>query len=142
MVIDVCLFIERINQDNKSKMLVQREREEMQRNIDRFKSELELKHTRNVEKMKMESDEMMKRTLQDNMRRLQAETERILVASKKKSWCSNCTKEVFLYHSFILGLISIRAKDIKSFFISLKIKLKAISFLFYNYSNFLMMTEK
>jgi len=85
--------------DSKAKMIAQREMEEMQRNFDRYKSEFELKNTRSMEKMKVESDEMMKRTLQENMRRIQTDTERMLAAAKKKSWCSNCTKEVSrLYH--------------------------------------------
>ena len=76
--------------DNKAKMIAQREMEEMQRNFDRYKVE----NSRSIEKMKVESDEMMKRTLQENMRRVQTDTERMLAAAKKKSWCSNCIKEV------------------------------------------------
>lgn len=59
-----------------------------------------MKHTRTLEetarKYKIESDEMVKRAIQENMRRIQADTERMLAAAKKKSWCSNCTKEVIL----------------------------------------------
>ena len=93
---NVVLFssLERANSENKAKMMWQREREELQRTFDRYKTELEVKNSRGMEKLKLESDELMKRTLADNMRRIQADTERILAAAKKKSWCSNCTKEV------------------------------------------------
>ena len=79
-------------------MIAQRDREELQRNFDRYKTDLEMKNARSLEeaarKFKIDSDMQMKRTLDENMRHIKAETERMLAAAKKKSWCSNCTKEV------------------------------------------------
>ena len=86
--------------ENKAKMIAQREREELQRNFDRYKNEIDLQHSRGMEKLKVESDELTKRTLADNMRRIQAETERMLAAAKKKSFCSNCTKDVAFMFCF------------------------------------------
>ena len=84
--------------DNKVKLLTQRERDDLQRNFDRYKHELEIKQSRSMEeamrKLKVESEEMAKRGMQDNLRRFQLDTERLVSAAKKKSWCSNCTKEV------------------------------------------------
>ena len=92
---------ERVQSDGKVKMMTQREREEMQHNFDRFKADLELKHNRTMEetvrKLKIDSEEMTKRALQENIRRIQVDSERVVSAAKKKSWCSNCTKEAF-YH--------------------------------------------
>lgn len=95
----VCLFLpERLSIDGKAKAMIQRDRDELQHKFDRFKADVEMKHNRTLEettrKYKIESEEMMKRAIQDNIRRIQADTERILAASKKKSWCSNCIKEV------------------------------------------------
>lgn len=70
----------------------------MQRNLELYKSQAEIKHNHAMEetvrKLKIEAEEMTKRALQENMRRIQMDTERMVAAAKKKSWCSNCTKEV------------------------------------------------
>ena len=69
----------------------------MKRNFERYKSEMEMKHARALEeenrKKKIEADELYKRTVQ----RIQLETERMVAAAKKKSWCSNCNKEVLSF---------------------------------------------
>ena len=83
------------------KIQVQRERDEMKLNFERFKRETEMSHNRTMEetmrKIKLESEEMAKRAIQENVRRIQLDSERLVSAAKKKSWCSNCTKEAF-YH--------------------------------------------
>lgn len=96
-------------------MIAQREREELQRNFDRYKNEIDLQHSRGMEKLKVESDELTKRTLADNMRRIQAETERMLAAAKKKSWCSNCTKEVsFVFCKIVFRIMFFNRKSYNS----------------------------
>ena len=75
-------------------MIAQRDREEIQRNFDRYKNDLEVQHSRSIEKSKMEHEELTKQRMHESMRRIQGEAERCLAAAKKKSWCSNCTKEV------------------------------------------------
>lgn len=92
---------ERAQLEGKAKSISQRDREEMQRNLELYKSQAEIKHNHAMEetvrKLKIEAEEMTKRALQENMRRIQMDTERMVAAAKKKSWCSNCTKEAF-YH--------------------------------------------
>ena len=87
-------YPERAQFEAKVKMKVQHEKDEMQRNFERYKADLEVKHARTLEeenrKKKLEADELYKRTVQ----RIHLETERMVAAAKKKSWCSNCNKEV------------------------------------------------
>ncbi|XP_047143533.1 zinc finger MYND domain-containing protein 11 isoform X1 [Hydra vulgaris] len=84
---------ERILHDEKLKGL--------QRTFDRYKIEWELKHSRALEesrrKLKHEFDDLMQRTLQESAHLHQSELEHHVAATKKKSWCSNCSKEAF-YH--------------------------------------------
>lgn len=88
---------ERATLDGKVKIMTQREREEMQHNLDRYKADYNRTMEERVRKVKIDSDEMAKIALQENIRRVQLDSERIVAAAKKKSWCSNCTKEAF-YH--------------------------------------------
>ena len=58
----------------------------------------ELKQSRALEenrrKLKHEFDDLMQRTLQENARLHQNESDHHIAITKKKSWCSNCSKEV------------------------------------------------
>ena len=91
---------ERASLDAKVKTLEQRGME-MQHTFDRFKTDMEKNHQRSVEenvrKAKIDSEQIIKRTMEEAGRRFKVDSERLVGAAKKKSWCSNCTKEAF-YH--------------------------------------------
>ena len=76
------LLSKRAQFEAKVKMKVQHEKDEMQRNFERYRAELEVKHACTLEeenrKKKLEADELYKRTVQ----RIHLDTERMVAATK------------------------------------------------------------
>eukprot|EP00795_Rhopilema_esculentum_P009616 gene9616-17375_t len=94
---------ERSQAETRLQAIMKKDREEFQRNIESFRRDAEGTAQRQVEELtrKLKSEELEKRIAQENVRRAQMETDRIvrdaIMTTKKKSWCSNCSSEAF-YH--------------------------------------------
>ena len=97
------LVQERAQAESRVQALRLKDREEFQRNVESFRREAEGTAQRQVEEItrKLKAEELEKRIAQENVRRAQMETDRIvreaIMTTKKKSWCSNCSSEAF-YH--------------------------------------------
>ena len=94
---------ERAQAETRFQAIRKKDREELQRNIESFRRDTEGTAQRQVEELtrKLKAEELEKRIAQENFRRAQMETDRIvrdaIMTTKKKSWCSNCSSEAF-YH--------------------------------------------
>ena len=94
---------ERAQAETRMQAIRKKDREEFQRNIEGFRRDAEGTAQRQIEDLtrKLKAEELEKRIAQENFRRTQMETDRIvrdaIMTTKKKSWCSNCSSEAF-YH--------------------------------------------
>lgn len=94
---------ERSQAENRLQAVRQKDRDEFQRNMENFRREAEATTQRQLEDLtrKLKAEELEKRIAQENIRRAQIETDKIvrdaIIATKKKSWCSSCSSEAF-YH--------------------------------------------
>lgn len=94
---------ERAQAETRFQAIRKKDREEIQRNMESFRRDAEGTAQRQVEELtrKLKAEELEKRIAQENFRRAQMETDRIvrdaIMTTKKKSWCSNCSSEAF-YH--------------------------------------------
>lgn len=94
---------ERAQAETRMQAIRKKDREEFQRNIDGLRRDAEGTAQRQIEELtrKLKAEELEKRIAQENFRRTQMETDRIvrdaIMTTKKKSWCSNCSSEAF-YH--------------------------------------------
>lgn len=97
------LVQERAQAETRFQAIRKKDREELQRNIESYRRDAEGTAQRQVEELtrKLKAEELEKRIAQENFRRAQMETDRIvrdaIMTTKKKSWCSNCSSEAF-YH--------------------------------------------